>query len=366
MKKIITRLVFLIVFLLSSYYTLFIETEKFDSSTSILIKNISKDQTLSALGAILAPDSSSASQDSNLLELYLRSYDVYSSLDKEFNLSRYYTSATIDPIDRLYSTIELPFLAPVKENLLKKYNQDFSAVFDQPSSTLKIAFRHADALTAKAIIDRLLILSSHKLNNIEKENSKVVLELLKRQAQEKQKVFMNSIKKLIEYQNRHNTIDPSIDVEQKTKLMANLEAVLVQKEIEYKSLLKQKRPASPSMKVLRSTIAQTKQKLNNLKREISGKNNQTKLNVDVFDFEILKNEMGFNKELYKQTLLKLEETKVNINKLSKNIIVITTPTVAQSYSEPNKFMSILNLTIVLVFLYSIISLLFRIIRSHRD
>jgi len=70
--------------------------------------------------------------------------------------------------------------------------------------------------------------------------------------------------------------------------------------------------------------------------------------------------------LYIQTLVKLEETKVLVSQNTKNLIVVTKAQVADSYSYPNKIKDSLSILIVLSFLYGIMTLIFTIIRDHKD
>jgi len=90
------------------------------------------------------------------------------------------------------------------------------------------------------------------------------------------------------------------------------------------------------------------------------------LNQNVSGFELLKSEVEFNKEKYKQTLIQLEETKASVKQNAKNLIVITKPSRASTYSKPNKFKEILTLLIILGFLYGIIGLILSILKDHKD
>ncbi|SFV70338.1 hypothetical protein MNB_SV-13-238 [hydrothermal vent metagenome] len=70
--------------------------------------------------------------------------------------------------------------------------------------------------------------------------------------------------------------------------------------------------------------------------------------------------------MYIQTLVKLEETKVLVSQNTKNLIVVTKAGVADSYSSPNKIKESFSILIILSFLYGIMTLIFTIIRDHKD
>ncbi|HHH51759.1 MAG TPA: hypothetical protein ENK76_05270 [Campylobacterales bacterium] len=147
--------------------------------------------------------------------------------------------------------------------------------------------------------------------------------------------------------------------------MANLESGLMQKEVEYKSKLGYLNKETAEMHLLRDTLLQMKHSIARIKKRIAG-NGKDELNKNVSEFELLKSEVDFNKERYKQTLVKLEETKVQVKQNAKNLIVVTPPTLAQTHSEPNKIKDIITLLIVLSFLYGILTLILSILNEHKD
>ena len=119
------------------------------------------------------------------------------------------------------------------------------------------------------------------------------------------------------------------------------------------------------MQLIKDTLYQMKRSIARIKKQMAGYG-QDELNKNVSEFELLKNEVDFNRERYKQTLIKLEETKVEVKQNAKNLIVVTQPTIAQTYSEPNKLKDILTLLIILSFLYGILTLILSILKEHKD
>jgi len=359
------KLLFLLLFIVIAFYILTIKTEKYQSNSTVIIKDLSQKQSASMLGSMLLGQGSSTMQDSKLLEIYIKSLEMFLMLNKEHNLTDYYSSDHIDFIQRLTPEALLSFNLVNNENLLKQYADDISILYDEPSNTLNIGFMHADAKIAQEIVSNVIKYASQTLNRFEKENAEVALQALLSQEQENKTLFTDSIKKLIAYQNKHQTIDPNIDVQSKSSILASLESELIQKEVEYKSKLGYLNKNTAEMQLLRDTLYQMKRSIANIKKQIAG-DGKNELNKNVSEFELLKNEVDFNKERYKQTLIRLEETKVQVNQNAKNLIVVTQPTSAQTHSEPSKLKDILTLFIVLSFLYGIITLILSILNEHKD
>ena len=74
--KIAIRLFFITMFLAVAGYIGYIETERYESVSITLLKDLSEKQEVS-LGAMLLGKGSSTMQDSKVLELYIRSDEMF-------------------------------------------------------------------------------------------------------------------------------------------------------------------------------------------------------------------------------------------------------------------------------------------------
>lgn len=367
MKILNLKTMFIVLMLVALFYTLFVKTEKYESRSIVMVKDLSQKQSTSPLGALLSAGATGATQDSMLLSVYIKSSDMFELLDKDYKLRDYYSGNQIDIYARLYKNSLLGNRDMNKINLLAKYNNDLTLLFDESSSTLSIQFAHADAKVAQKIVQTIIVHATEMLNEMEKKSSSIVLKFLKELEREKYELFLLSLKKLLAYQNSHNSISPQIEVETKSGILARLEAELVQKEVSYQGKLEYMNPNSPEMKLLRGNIAHIKSGIRKIKEEMTGKNNKRgELNKELADFELLKSEVDFNKEIYQQTLAKLEESAVMASQNTKNLIVVSSAKVADSYTYPNKFKDTVTIIILLSLLYGIIGLVGSIIRDHKD
>jgi capsule polysaccharide export protein KpsE/RkpR len=333
---------------------------------TIIIKDLSQEQTVSPFGALLMSSGSEFLKDARLLEVYIKSNDMYELLDQEFNLTAYYTSDHIDIVNRLSNGFILPMFEESRVNFLDKYKNDLTIVFDEASETLEVAFAHSERYVAKKIVESIIQFAGERLNYFDRKNSEVILTFLKEQEQEKYNLFLSSLKKLLIYQNQHSTISPKIDVESKSAILAQLEGELVQHEVNYNSKLQYMNHTVPEMKLLKSTMNNIRKKIQKLKRETVGNQQGQGLNENLSDFELLKSEVEFNKQVYMQVLGKLEETSVLVSQNSKNIIVVSEAKVSDSYDYPKKLNDILSAVIIFGLIYGILGFIITLIRDHKD
>jgi len=364
--KIFLRLFFTTLFMTASAYIIYVETERYESSSIILLKDLSERQSMD-LGSALLGQTSQTMQDSKVIELYMRSSEMYNFIDKTYHLSEHYISEELDELQRLYEETTIQYFYASKKNLLEKYNDDLEIIYDELSGTISLAFIHTDPEVAKNILLDIITHSDNIINSFSKENAEVGLSFILKQRKENKALFIQATKELIKYQNEHSTIDPNLDVERKSMILATLETDLVKTEVDYNSKLKTWNPNGKEMRMLKEMIINIKKSISRVTKELAGGKSQgSELNANVFDFELLKSEMEFSKEVYKQTLINQEQLKIEVQQSAKHIIVVSSPKVSGTYTYPDVIWDIFTWAIIFFFLYSILSIILMIIRDHQD
>ena len=361
MKRLLRSLAF-VIFLAIGYYILKIETHRYESVSITQLKDLSKKQSME-LGALALGQTSNTMQDSKVLELYIRSNEMFQYIDGKYSLSTHYTSNELDKYQRLYHDAPLALFEASNKNLLKKYNENLHVVFDEPSGTLSLSFIHTNPEIAKEILEEIIKYSDIVINKFSKENAQVALDFTEKQIAKDKATFNASIKKLIDYQNKHHTIDPNIDVERKNTILSGLEMELIKLQVEYRSKSKSYNLNGSEMKILRETVSSTKKSIASIKKEIVGAGD---MNANVFNFELLRNNMEFSKEIYKQALINQEELRLEVNQNAKHLITVSKPTLSDNYTYPKKLWDIFTLLIIVIFIYNILMTIGLIIRDHRD
>ncbi len=350
---------FLLPFLGLSYYVAFVQSELYESSSTILIKDLKSPAMPTNMITTLLPNNANSNmQDSKLIEKYIYSMEMFNKIDKKFKLKAHYMSRDIDFLQRKY-----PF--STSADFLNLYRKRVIINYDVASNTLDISFLHTNAKRAKEILEFIISEAEKMLNLFNRDNGDKILKFLKKQEQHNKEILFASIEELLNYQNRHRTIDPSIDIKSKSKIISKLEQEIIQKELQYSKLKQYMNSSTIDMRSLKSEIQTLKNKLNSIRNSLSGIS-KDELNKNLFEFERLKSNVEFNKERYRQTLIQLDLAMIQATQNAKNFIIITKPTLSDSYSYPNKFKNILTIFMALFMIYGIVSMIYAIIKDHRD
>jgi capsular polysaccharide transport system permease protein len=356
-EKIRLRFLFISLFLVSLAYILFVKTELYQSQTSIIVKDMNAKAPSLDLN-ILGTGVSSQTQDAKIIEAYLKSEDIYILLDKEFRLTEHYKSDVLDIVSRLNSDAS-------KEEVIQRYQDRLEIVYDEVSGILELTFLHSDAQTAQKVLQFLVNDAESKLNLYNHRNANKQLAFINKTTTENLTLLDNSIAILEAYQNENKIIDPLSEIKIKSAIIANLEAMLIEKKATKNQLENYMSSDKFEVVSLKNEIKEIEKTVEQTKASLSGEN-QERLNKTLFEFERLKAEVEFTKEVYKQSLLQLEMAKIDVNKEAKSLIVLTVPNLADGYTKPNKVKDTITLIILFLLAYGITSLLGAIIKDHKD
>jgi len=350
-------ILFTIIFIVGVIYIFFIKSELFESQTNVVIKDLNSNTMVVGGLPFLSP-ASSDTQSIYAIQTYLKSLDELQKIDTLFHLRKHYMSTNVDIVQRLqkWST---------QEDFLSLYNERLEIMFDPVSNILNIRFLHTNPKIAYDILNQLIKDADKKINGYNKLIAKKQLVFIETQVKQNQQALEKSILELERFQNKYTLLDPSQTAQAHFSLITTLEGQLLQKQAKLKDLLQYMNKNNFEITRLKSDIEASSKTLEKMKKTLASKEKKS-LNLYIFEFERLKGMIELNKELYKQSLLKMEQVKTDINKNSKILLVLTKPFVPQGYKYPEKFKDVITLLLVLLLLYGIVSLIEAIIKEHID
>ena len=352
------RTFFVTVFILFSIYVLTVKEELYLSTSSLLVKDISENSVTGLAAGFLGLGSSSQSQDAGVVETYLSSMDVLKKLDQKFHLRKYYETDFIDPLHRLYGFSS-------EEYFLELYRSDLEITYDETSGIISIGFAHADPAIAQAIVQFLIIETENQLNLYNHRNAQKQLEFVSSIVENNRLKLDAATKQLEMYQNKHKMLDPSTDAAALTGVLTNLETSLEQKRLEYKQLSNYMNETSFEMVRLANEITEMEKQLGQVRSRLADQHGNP-LNVRLFDFEKIKNQVEFEKEVYKESLLQLEVAKVDIYKQAKTMVVLTNPVYPDTFTYPRILVLLTGMLVGILLLYGITMQIVAIVEDHEN
>lgn len=349
---------FVTVFVVTTFYIFLVRSELYLSTSSTLVKDLTSSAPQIDGIELFSVASTSTLQDARVVQDYLSSYDELQKLDKQFHLNAHYHSDVVDPLDRLYDF-------STREDFLALYQKRLELIFEETSGILTIGFLHTDPNVAQAVVKELIEDANERINQYNHVVGEKKLSFITTQVGLNKKALNDSIDELEAFQNTHTLLDPMADAQTQGGIVAQLEASLVEKENKLGELRNYMNEKSFEVVRLKHEIDELKKALSKIRKTMAS-GDESSLNAVIFEYERLKNNIEFNKGIYKQSLIELESIKAEISKNAKMLLVLVNPYLPDGYTYPRKAEAVLTLILVLGLLFGIISMIESIVNEHFD
>ena len=353
------QIVFFIVFILLNIYFLVIKSELFESKTALIVRDMGVTPSASSLGlSLLGMGSSSQVQDSMIVKEYLQSLDMFKEVDGKFLLSKHYKSTSIDFIERLSKNA-------TTEEILDMYNKHLVILYDETAGILHISFLHVNPKKAHDILQFLVNRVDFQINEFNRRKAEKQLRFVENEYKKAKAKFDAASLAVENYQNDHLILDPTVEATSKSSIIAELELKLSQKQLEYATKKRYLNDGNFELISLKNQIKEIKRSIKKAKEKLTG-HEKNRLNKVLFAYEQLKMQLEFATEVYKNALLQLETTKIEVAKNDKTLSIISKPDLPDGYTYPNKPRIFITILIIILLIYGIVTMLGSIIRDHKE
>ncbi|MCP3942066.1 MAG: hypothetical protein GY710_11360 [Desulfobacteraceae bacterium] len=344
--------------MITALYLFLFSVEKFSSSATYLIKDNSTSKNMGIDLGIFGSTSSSNKQDSKIIETYFHSFDTLDRVDKKFGLYNLYRSSDTDLLNRL-------FRFSTREDFLKAFVNNLTISFDEATGLSTLSFMGTNPEQARKIVKFLLSCGEGALNQFNRTNAEKKLSFINDQVNLNKQKLELATAKLEKFQNQYNIIDPKADLAINNSIIANLSSVYIEKNAQRNQLLSYMHKESIDVVKLDYEIREIKSALKKIKSKMTG-DTSTHLNDLFFKFARLQAQVDFTSQVYKKTLVEYEVSRIEALQEAKIFEMITTPTLPDESSWPNKPKVLGSMIILLLVLYKITGLIGLVINDHKD
>ncbi len=307
---------------------------------------------LSILGLPAAADS----KDALTLITFINSMDMLQYLEDKMRLRKHYADSNVDWWSRLSADASLEdFRDYVTGHIVVEQDQDSHLI------TIHVqAFSREFARdTVSAILERSQIFVDNVNARITEEQTRFF---------EKQLTITESRLKeakgtLLKFQRENRLFSTEVEATMVNSNIASLEKLLIDKQGELNTKVKDLNENSPVIQILRSEIDTIKKQLAEEKERLSGGSGSAVSELDSQYREIQFN-LEFVGTLYKSNLTQLEQARIEAIQRLKYLIVVTQPSLADSSLYPNRQFVMGTAVIILLMSYFVLTLMVAIIREH--
>ncbi len=337
-----------------------IASDRYVSEAHIIIQrtDMAKGTTMD-IGSLLSGSGGNNKGDQLLLRDYLLSVDMLNKLDAKLDLRAHYSDWMRDPLSRMWA----------KDTSQEYFHSHFlsrvSVEFDDYAGVLVIKAQSYDPETAQAITSMLVEEGEKTMNELARRLAQEQVTFVEKQVAESADRLQQARNAILSYQNRKGIISPQSTAESLAGTINQLEAQRSELQARRNTLLGYLSQQAPGVVELDMQITAIKQQIDKEQARLTSPGGKT-LNSAVEEFQRLEMTAAFAQDVYKTSLIALEQSRVEATRTLKKVSVLQNPTLPQYPLEPRRIYNIVVFILVTLLLAGIVHLLAAIIRDHKD
>jgi len=349
-------LVILASLLVVIYYSM-IASPRYVSQVQFVVKQ-SSGNSLAMAGLLGFGGSSTSTRDALILQEYIQSQEMAVALDEALALKTHYQQPEWDRLSRLSADSST-------EDYVKYYQDHVTVKYDEMSEILLVEVQSFDAQYSLQVAQQLLTISENLINSLGEKMALQQTRYAQDEVQRAHQVLQAEQLKLIAFQDDNSLYNPEAQGTALFTAITNIEALLIEKKTELKSLLAYLRPETAEVKSLGYEIQALEEQLLEEKGRLTNSDQQSlnKVNVDFKEIEL---SVVFAGDLYKSALASLEMTRAEAFKNLKHLLVVVQPRLAEQERYPERGYSIFTWFVVILLIYLVGRLVLSVIKEHQE
>ena len=348
--------------LLIAAYLWLLLPDRYESSSTVLIKESGVAQIGDGLMEALILGGQGASQDEQLLQAYIASIDFFLFLEQELNLSKHYSSHSRDFIFGVNNE------SPVEE-LMDFYKKMVSIERDVNTGLLVLKVHAYTPEFTKTLADLILVKSEGFINEVGHDMAIREMAFAQLEIDRSQSLVKQAQSNLLEYQNVNMLMSPDSEGASLISIVYELEADLSKAKAELIQSGSYLNDEAPQVTSLRSKIESLKREIIAQKQRITGiigeQSNDNLIELGS-KYQNLIMDLDLAKALYSSALNAYEMARIQAGKQLKYLVVASKPQLPEKSVFPKRLYWLLSWLVIFVVVFAISRLIVFSIREHID
>jgi capsular polysaccharide transport system permease protein len=349
--------------LLYSLYLVVVAADRYVSESIVTVRQAGNDSAAAAIpGAamLLAGVNPPAHQDTLFVKEFVHSLGLLLKLEQRLQLREHFASPAMDWPYRLGRDAR-------QEEFLAYYRERVQVLFDDRSSLLTIRAQGFDPAFAQKLGQAILEESERFVNETSHRIARERLRFSESELELAGKRLQQARTELLEFQNRHQMLDPAAQAAATGMLASELEAVRSRLEAELGGLLAYLNEGSYQVKALRNRIAALDKQIEAERRRATSNGRKgERLTALALDFHALKLQTEFATDAYKLALGAVENARIEATRKLRNLVVVEPPSLPETAEYPLRTYNLSTLLAVCLLLFAMVRLVLATIREHQD
>lgn len=346
--------------LVSVYYLVWV-SDRYVSSTQLIVKENGSNQNMTSTLGFLVPGVGGESQDAFLVVNYIQSLDMALYLDEKLDLADYYKSDRYDVFSRLAEDAS-------QEDYLKYYRSHIGVGHDEQTGIISIEMQAYEPDFARELVQTVTLKSEDFVNAISNQLAEKQVAFVRKELDLAQAKLRTSKREILDFQNRNKVVSPEDLTKGISGIIQELEAQRATQRAKLTAAKTYLNPGSSQIVSLEAEIDALEQQIEAEKVRLVGvadEEGEERLNSLSAEFQNLKLELQFAMDAYQAGLTALETARMEASSRLKHLMVVSEPSLAEEAEYPRKIYNLTSLAVILLLIYGIVKMLVASIRDHR-
>lgn len=339
-----------------SYYELRLASDRFHSESSISITEDKKSIPTLDLSAIGIPSASGNSDAMTVIE-FASSPEMIEYLDQKLRLREHYENVAFDWWSRLPKNAS-------REDFYDYMNGMISIGYDQVSHLIKIKVQAFSREFAQSVVFALLERSQQFVDRLNSKVTEEKIKFLEHQLGATEARLSSAKRDLLAFQKENGILTVETEANLINSSIASLNSALITKQGQLEVSLRELDESAPVVKRLKAEISTLQKQIAGEKERLSAGSGGSTVSDLSSRFTEIQANIAFLETIYKANLAQLEAARVEAAQRLKYLIIVTSPTLADSSLYPARAYNVITAAIVLMMAFFIISLIVAIVREH--
>ncbi len=348
----------LIPFALCCAYFGLIASDRYVGEATVIVKQADSNTKIDFGIGLLGAGISSNGQDAQLVRQVILSLDMLHKIDESLSLRDHYKSKDADILSRLWEWES-------QEDFLAYYRKHISVEYDEISGVIVIRAQAFSPEFAQQIVKAMLQFSEQYINQIGYQLASEQVNFVKKELDRAAEHLRKSKQQILEFQETYQLFNPELESGAKLTMVNELEAEITRHKAELNNLSSYMKDTTADIVALKAKIGSLEHQLLIERKKLVGDKSNDFSEVNARHADLLL-DLGFATDLYKASLMSLEQARIEAYRKLKYLVVVDSPSLAEEAELPKKLYNVVSVLVVLLLLYGAMNITLATIKEHRD
>jgi capsular polysaccharide transport system permease protein len=337
-----------------------LSSDRYVSEAIVLIQNTNKIGAPAIdISAMLGGGGGPNRPDQLLLREHLLSVDMLRKLDAALDLRAQYSDTRRDIASRMW------FTDASVEWFHRHYLSRVHVEFDDYAGVLRIRAEAYEPQKARDIAAMLVAEGERYMNELSHELARAQVAFLDTQVRLAHGMVLQASQTLLDFQNQKGLASPLTAVESIHAIIAKLEAQRTDIQTQMAALPHTLTPDHPHRVLLRQALAAVERQIEQERAKLASTTG-TPLNSLVAEEQRLQLDVNFTRDVYKTTLVAMEQGRMDASRTIKKVSVLQVPLLPEYPLEPRRIYGMAASLCIFLMMAGSVKLLEGIILDHVD